>query len=105
MKAYAPQLGLYPGRPPCATCGADFHLHRPAAGAVGGLLPGGRITGRGLATLAEAGVALWCPEPYRPASMAEAQRLLEEAERSGDQARVFVARGELQRLEGRHPRD
>lgn len=63
-----------PGRPPC-TCGAAYRLHLEQR----------------------------CPEPYRPGTLEAARRELEAAERSGDEARVFVARGNLQRLEGRQP--
>jgi hypothetical protein len=42
-----------------------------------------------------------CPTPYRPDTLEEARRELEAAEASGDPGRIFVARGEVQRLEGR----
>jgi len=42
-----------------------------------------------------------CPQPARVATTLESARVaLEEAEKSGDPARVFVARGEVQRLGG-----
>lgn len=69
---YQPQEGVYAGRPPCAECGAAFRLHRDGA----------------------------CPEAYRPDSLEEAQRGLAAAEASGDPDRVFIARGEVQRLGG-----
>jgi len=100
---YVPAEGIYIGRPPCAACGANFHLHRPAEGAVAGLLPRGRITGRGLAKLADAGAPLECPrrEGDRAASLEEAEAQLVQAEAGGDPVREFVARGEVQRLRGR----
>lgn len=73
---YNPQAGASVGAPPCANCGAARRLHRPAAGAR----------------------YWWCPEPYRPESIDVARRELAEAEASEDAARVFVARGNLQRL-------
>ena len=42
-----------------------------------------------------------CPDLYRPPTLESAQRALERAEASGDEARIFVARGEVQRLGGR----
>lgn len=94
MSTYQPQEGVFAGRPPCASCHANFQLHRPAGA-------GPQVTGEQLGRLYRQGVELECPEAYRPASLEEAQRGLEQAERSGDQARVFIARGELQRLRGR----
>ena len=105
MTSYTPQPGVFPGRPPCATCGAAFRLHRPN---VAGLGPGDTadvlgksyVTSRGLNKLAAMG-ALSCPDAYRPDDLATAQRALDDALASGDQARVFVARGDLQRVQGR----
>jgi hypothetical protein len=71
-----------PGRPPCE-CGAAYRLHRQVS------------------EESERGWRLVCPAPYRPDSIEAAQRELEEAQASGDEARVFVARGNLQRLAGR----
>lgn len=51
--------------------------------------------------MADRGEPLLCPEAYRPGTLEVAQRELAAAEASGDQARVFVARGNLQRLVGR----
>lgn len=92
--------------PPCEACGANFHLHRPAEGAVEGLLAPSdraRITGRGLQALEARGVPLECPrrEPDRTERLEEAQAELEAARASGDQQREFVARGNVQRLQGR----
>ena len=78
MPIYEPAAGIYVGRPPCAHCGAAYRLHRSAGG-----WPGA------------------CPERYRPADLSTAQRELASAVESGDEARVFVARGEVQRLGGR----
>lgn len=41
-----------------------------------------------------------CPEIYRPGTLEAAQRELAAARVSGDESRVFVARGEVQRLGG-----
>lgn len=73
VSKYLAAQGVFVGRPPCETCGAAYRLHRFGA----------------------------CPEAYRPTTQDEAQRLLERAEHNGDAERVFVARGELQRLRGR----
>lgn len=101
MSTYAPQEGVYPGRPPCANCGANFQLHRAPVAATAGLPGRAMVTGRGLAKLYDAGVQLECPEAYRPGTLELARRALEEAEASGDANRIFTARGDLQRLEGR----
>lgn len=112
MTTYHPQgRPELPGsRPPCATCGAAYRLHRPPAGAIeyATPLPGpGQAAGlryltrAGLAKMEAAGLQLECPEAYRPDTLEVARRELAQAEASGDEARVFVARGNLQRLEGR----
>lgn len=92
------------GRPPCANCGAAARLHLPSGLELreGDTVPiAGRqyVTQQGWRKLVERG--LLCPEPYRPDTLEVARRELAEAEASGDEARVFVARGNLQRLEGR----
>lgn len=93
MSAYRAAEGVFVGRPPCAECGANFNLHRASEAR--------STTAAQLATLHRNGVPLMCPEAYRPGSLEEARRGLADAERSGDEARIFVARGELQRLAGR----
>jgi len=75
MTMYEPQEGIHVGRPPCSQCGAAYRLHRDGA----------------------------CPAAWRPTTPAEAERELAAAEASGDAARVFVARGDLQRIRGRQP--
>lgn len=75
---YRAQSQVTAGRPPCAECGAAFRLH----------LAGGA-----------------CPVAYRPDTLEVARRELAAAESSGDQARIFIARGEVQRLIGRRPDD
>lgn len=99
MSTYTPsETAGEPGaRPPCATCGAAFRLHRQhspecerrAASGLGGCWCA-QLLGYPR-----------CPEAYRPDTLEVARRELADAERSGDEARVFVARGNLQRLEGR----
>lgn len=42
-----------------------------------------------------------CIDLYRPDTLGIARRALAEAEESGDEARIFVARGDLQRLQRR----
>ena len=96
---YVPQAGAHVGRPPCATCGADFHLHRPEADLVPG--PRFQVTGRGLGKLADAGAPLFCPEPYRPDTLQAAVSALQTAQGRHDPAATFAARGDLQRLLGR----
>jgi hypothetical protein len=59
----------------CAECGTLRHAHDDA-------------------TLA-------CPSMYRPDNLDDARTELVDAIESGDQTRVFVARGNLQRLGGR----
>lgn len=103
MSTYVPQQSMGAGRPTCAACGAAYRLHRTLehspecdarkASGVGGCwcaLPEVR-----------ASLTLRCPEAYRPDTLEIARRELEAAEASGDEARVFVARGNLQRLAGR----
>lgn len=58
----------------CADCGAARHLHTAAGD---------------------------CPVAYRPDTLADALRELAAAQAAGDPARIFVARGEAQRLHGR----
>lgn len=82
MSDYAPAPGPWPGRPPCAHCGAAYRLH-------GWYLARGTKGPRP------------CPSRYRPSSLEVAQRELAAAVESGDEARVFVARGEVQRLAGK----
>lgn len=72
---YRAQQGIFIGRPPCE-CGAAYRLHRDGA----------------------------CPVPYRPPTIQSAERDLRDAERSGDANRIFIARGEVQRLRGRRAR-
>lgn len=92
---YAPQDGVFPGRPPCAACGADFHLHRPPdAGPL-------RVTGRGLGKRHDAGGALRCPTAYRPDTLGTAVAAMADAATRHDPAGVFAARGDIQRLLGR----
>lgn len=96
VSTYRPQPGVFAGRPPCADCGAAYRLHREhtepcEARALRGI--GGCWCGRLGAP--------FCPEAYRPGTLEVAQRELAAAEASGDQARVFVARGEVQRLTGK----
>lgn len=68
---YTPQEGVFVGRPPC-TCGAAYRLHRDGT----------------------------CPRPYQPETLEIAVRELRAAQASNDAARVFVARGNVQRLGG-----
>jgi hypothetical protein len=42
-----------------------------------------------------------CPTLYRPDTLESARAELVAAQRSGDEARIFVARGNVQRLQGR----
>lgn len=42
-----------------------------------------------------------CPTSYRPGTLQEAQAELDRAVASGDAGRIFVARGDVQRLAGR----
>lgn len=81
MTTYQPAEGVFVGRPPCVNCGAAWRLHEPVA------RPGA------------AGV-LRCPVAYRPDTLDAANRALDEAIASGDQARIFAARGDVQRLGG-----
>jgi hypothetical protein len=59
----------------CARCGGHRNLHQPGQ----------------------------CPEPYRSDTLEAARRDLLLALASGDQARIFVARGNYQRLGGNIP--
>jgi hypothetical protein len=109
MSTYAPREGVFVGRPPCANCGANLQLHTIPAGVVEGVTvpitvgPTERryLTSRGLQKLLDEGVGLECPEAYRPSTLEAARRALADAEAAGDSARIFTARGDLQRLEGR----
>ena len=78
MKTYRAQQGIFAGRPPCAVCGAAYRLHRVEAD--------------------DDHTYLKCPDAYRPDNLDTARRELADAEQSGDPARVFVARGNLQHL-------
>lgn len=84
MSTYTPQATVGPGRPPCARCGAAYRLHQAGVNETGEQY------------------TLTCPVAYRPGTLHAAQEELLAAVRSGDEARVFVARGEVQRLGG-HP--
>jgi len=42
-----------------------------------------------------------CPDLYRPDTLEAARAELMAAQRAGDQARIFIARGNVQRLQGR----
>jgi hypothetical protein len=95
VNVYTPQQSMGPSRPTCAGCGAAYRLHRAEVEpnpdySPAGATPAVRTTGRML-----------CPEPYRPGTLEVARRELAEAEATGDEARIFVARGNLQHLEGR----
>lgn len=101
---YQPQDGVFPGRPPCRHCGAAYRLHFSGAAPAVVLEDSTEIrpgvlylTKRGRDRLEAAG-ALTCPQAYRPGTLEVAERELRQAEATGDQARVFVARGNLQRL-------
>ena len=85
MTTYRPAEGIFVGRPPCL-CGAAFLLH-------------GYGSLRMRLAQDKAG-QLACPSIYRPATPDDAARELEAAQASGDPARVFIARGDLQRLTG-----
>lgn len=89
MSTYSPSTtaGEPGSRPPCATCGAAYRLHRNPI-----------LDQR---PLEQHEPRLLCPEAYRPDSLEVARRELAAAEATGDEARVFVARGNLQRLEVR----
>jgi hypothetical protein len=73
VQTFEPRDETPDGRWFCAHCGTNARLH-------------GRVDQR-------------CPQAYRPATVEEARRQLELAEAAGDPARVFVARGEVQRFE------
>jgi len=79
MMAYTPVDGVFVSRPPCARCGAAARLHM----------------------LSRSGELGPCPTAWRPGTAAEAEAELRSALASGDEARVFAARGNLQRLTGR----
>jgi hypothetical protein len=98
VSTYQPMPGVYPGRPPCANCHAARRLHRDHTAPCEARAERG-IGGCWCARLG----APFCPEAYRPTTVEVARRELEAAEATGDQARIFVARGNLQRLEGRPP--
>lgn len=89
MSTYAPAEGIHIGWPPCANCGAAYRLHHVTEHSVAGAGAIARTA------------RLTCPTPYRPDTIEVAQRELAAAEASGDQARIFTARGEVQRLVGR----
>lgn len=97
MSTYAPAPGVHIGRPPCSNCGANFHLHRPSIGPLNA-----RVSGTTLSNAYTRGEELWCPEqrpePARAETLDAARAELALAEASGDEARVFVARGNVQRL-------
>jgi len=87
VSVYSPAPGVYAGRPPCAHCGAAYRLHRNPI-----------LDERPLEQHEPRDP---CPVAYRPATLEAAQRELAEALARGDDAGIFVARGNLQRLEGR----
>jgi hypothetical protein len=89
LTMYIPAGTIGAGRPACARCGAAYGLH-------GSIL----LSRAARATLAARG-QLPCPHPFRVDSLAVAQRALDRAEASGDASRIFAARGDLQRLQGR----
>jgi hypothetical protein len=89
VSTYEPQEGALVGWPPCRHCGAAYRLHHLDERTVAGAGATARVA------------RLRCPEAYRPGTLEEAQRELAQAEASGDANRVFVARGNLQRLAGR----
>jgi hypothetical protein len=93
MSTYEPQEGALVGWPPCRHCGAAYRLHHVEERTVAGAGATAR-TARPR-----------CPTAYRPSSLEEAQRELAAAEASGDANRIFVARGEVQRLQGRETID
>lgn len=114
MSTYQPQPGVFPGRPPCANCAAAYRLHtwpgwaaEPVTAATVPLIVGSTerlyLTSAGRRKIEAAGILPQCPEAYRPDTLEAAERELAQAEALGDQARVFVARGNLQRLSGRRP--
>jgi hypothetical protein len=101
VSTYSPREGVFVGRPPCANCGANLQLHTLPPDVAAQVPDGHQLTSSGLQKLLDGGARLRCPTPYRPGSVEDARRALEEAERSGDAARIFTARGDLQRLVGR----
>lgn len=98
MSTYQPAQGTYPGMPPCETCGANFHLHRLATGQASGLE---------MRRAYDLGQPLACPrrDAERTDNLDEARVALERATAGGDEAAVFVARGNLQRLVRRLERE
>jgi hypothetical protein len=95
VSTYRPAEGTYPGMPPCEACGANFHLHRLTTGLTR------HASGLEMRRAYDNGEALHCPrrEPERTDNLDEARAALERATAGGDEAAVFVARGNLQRLE------
>lgn len=89
------------GRPPCAACGAAYrlhHQHSPECLAR-------TASGRGGCWCASKLGYPRCPEAYRPDTLLAAQAQYDRAIATGDQAAIFVARGELQRLGATPPED
>lgn len=93
MTTYQPQEGVHIGRPPCANCGANFHLHHDAE------RHGSHLPDRLCLECERVGPPA-CPTPYRPGGLQAAADALRSAYRAGDANRVFAARGDLQRLLG-----
>ncbi len=103
---YTPQPADPGVRPPCANCGAQLRLHRPLpTSAVYVDAPPGAhlLTSYGLQKLLDAGEQLACPEAYRPETLGAAILALLAAQQARDPARVFAARGEVQRHMDHHP--
>jgi hypothetical protein len=88
MTTYDPQPGVSVGRAHCAACGASFGLHGD---------PGATLAER---TRAARAGTLACPTPSRITKLSDAEGSLRAAVAAGDRNRVFVARGEVQRLGG-----
>lgn len=59
-----------------------------------------RCTHCGTLRHAHAHGTLECPQPYRPETLADAMREYAAATSTGDQNRIFAARGEVQRQHG-----
>ena len=87
ITVYVPAPDIGPGMPPCGRCGAAYGLH----GAFG-------LTREVRLDLARRG-RLGCPQPYRPDRLDLAEKALQQALASGDPGAVFVARGDVQRLQ------